>query len=659
MLEHPAELKTRPANSDRREQQAVEFVAPTLPASSKLDEANRVTISFLLAGLSIAFLGYLEWSELISWAVFRYARTLLWIGLYAIVVREFRRLEIRSTYFRRVFYVFSATFLFELFTKLPIFLSFFPKTGVVYPITNIAGHAGWTTSCGLILYGLLVSLKCNQLESREKDLALRSLEASEKKLLTIFETAKDSVFVKDTSLKYVQVNKSMEELFGRTKEQLIGSSDVELFGDAAATAQVEDARVLAGETVDTQTTKEVNDIPHTFHVVKVPLRDEADNIFGIVGIARDITDRCKAEASARLAQFSIDRAVDAVLWIREDGTIDYANETANAYLPDSLGERQKIWSIDMHFTPDSWKAFWSDMRSSPDETYETTFKTVDGSLSIEVRANRFTYQNAELLCMFARDISERKRLQIEAQQRLTELSHLSRLQIANEMVGGMAHELNQPLATVANYSHIISTALDSEDSVAWRDNSQRSLIAQKAKVVCDESIRAGEIIRRLRTLVTKREHKRVKIGVNQLVRQTLSIFQCYLVGDAKLTVQENLSDEVFVCADQIQIQQILLNLLSNARDAVQGNTLDPKISISTTRQECCVIVSVEDNGLGFSDLGVEDLFQPFVSSKTDGMGLGLAISRSIAKAHGGNIAAQPVAKGGARFELSLPTAESS
>ena len=131
-------------------------------------------------------------------------------------------------------------------------------------------------------------------------------------------------------------------------------------------------------------------------------------------------------------------------------------------------ELPSIWDVDLRFTPDAWESFWRDTDDRHGETYETEYVSNQGlPIEMEVQAHRFSHDDADLLCMFVRDISERKRLQGEIQQRLSELSHLSRMQIASEMVSGLAHELNQQLAAVANYSHVMSIALSAESDVIW------------------------------------------------------------------------------------------------------------------------------------------------------------------------------------------------
>lgn len=613
---------------------------------------------FVLAAAAIATVRFLEWNTLITAAQATYIETVVWIGIYLVVLNEFRKVEFQSRYFRNTFAVFSVCFLLQLLLDLPFSERLPVEPFPVGKYLDIIIGASWTVSCGLLLHSLLASVHSVEQESQAKEIALRQVEQSEQRLRTMFEAAKDSVFVKDRLLRYTHANRSMGELFGLDHEQLIGGTADQLFGaELAETVKAEDERVLCGETLDIQSERNVGDRRRTLHIVKVPMRNDLGEVTGLFGIVRDISERRRADAALQLAQFALDRAVDTVLWVRRDGLIVYTNDAARRHTTDNeQTERLSIWDIDLRFTPDSWESFWRDTDDLRGASYETEFVSKqDQPIEMEVRAHRFSHDDADLLCMFVRDITERKRLQGEIQQRLSELSHLSRMQIASEMVAGMAHELNQPLTAVANYSHILASTLSSETSAVWHDKAERRIVADRVQVICDESLRAGEIIRRLRQLVNKREHKKSRIGLNQLVMETLRIFDSQW-ADADNPVVTNLeSDELYVVVDEIQIQQVLLNLLSNAKDAVQDIAKNASIVVCTSRPDAdCCLISVEDNGKGFSDFGEDKLFQPFVSSKQHGMGLGLAISRSIARSHGGDLGACQLTGAGSVFHLTLP-----
>ena len=613
---------------------------------------------FVVSAGALASVRLLEWRATITIGQGTYVETAIWIGIYLVVLNEFRKVDFRSRYFRNVFVVFSLGFLAQLLLDLPIVAEILSRQSfAIFKYLDIIINAMWSVSCGLLLHALLASVHLVERESQTYEAALRTAEESEARLRAMFDAAADALFVKDENRCYTHANRRMSELFRQPLKNLFGAKAEQFFdAEQASEIEAEDSRVLAGETLDLQVERTIGGRSASMHSIKVPMRGPNNKVVGIFGISRDITDRKQAEADLQLAQFALDKAVDAVLWIREDGSIVYANDVAKHHMRrDRRPADQHVWEIDLRFTSVTWRTFWIATERSLSETYETEFSGCDDQpVPMEVRAYRFRHDDADLLCMISRDITERKRLQSEVQQRLSELSHLSRMQIANEMVAGIAHELNQPLAAIANYSFIIATALSSNDSVIWRDRDERHLVAEKAQVISDESLRAGEIIRRLRAFVNRREFKQTRIDLNRLVKDTLRIFESQWIGTENPVVTDLCDQQLWAFVDEIQIQQIILNLLNNAKDAVKG-TPNAKIRIETMQpQDSCYVVAVTDNGTGLSDFGTEKLFQPFVSSKEHGMGLGLSISRSIARVHGGDLTAHINDGVGAVFHLTLP-----
>jgi len=566
----------------------------------------------------------------------------MWLALYDIVLAQFRRINFRLPYLRGVFAIFSCLLLARILMQ-----QSFADSLPFHRFVQVLVTAGWVAACVMMLHGLCVSIQLIERESLAKEVALKRVEESERRWRAMFETAEDSVYYKDASLRYVHVNRSMERLFEKPNDSLLGMSDRDLFGsDAAALMEEEDQRVLQGETVDVETTNTISGNQRTFHVVKVPMRNEAGEPVGLFGIARDITARREAEARLRLTQFSLDSAVDIVFWIAQDGTVDYLNGAAKALFGDM--ESCAVSRIDP-----TWSKRQIESNFETGARFETEFITkLDEAIPVDVSAIRFSHQSMEFTCVCARDISERKQLEAENQQRLSELSHLSRIQLAGEMVTGLAHELNQPLETISNYAYILSKNLGqpietlSADVVqAMRDN---------ADTICDESLRAGNIIHRLRTLVKKRGSIRVKTDINQLILETVQLFDSQWPDSASPMVTHLGSHPMSAEVDAIQIQQVLLNLLSNSRDAVEHREQDAQIVVrSIVDGDDQLSITVEDNGCGFA-FCKDEIFAPFSTTKREGMGLGLAISRSIARAHGGELLATHAPDGGAIMRLQLP-----
>ena len=233
-------------------------------------------------------------------------------------------------------------------------------------------------------------------------------------------------------------------------------------------------------------------------------------------------------------------------------------------------------------------------------------------------------------------------------EQLNEVSHVSRLNTLAEMVGALAHELNQPLASVTNYAET-ARLLNERPG----DNTPQfdTLLTR----IGAEALRAGEIIRRLRSLVQRKTPGQVSTSMNQVVNDALDMFRMQeLVANGTLDVQ--LDDDLpSVEIDPIQFQQVILNFLLNARDAtteLEGRLA--KITVRTERDNDRLIVSVEDNGPGIPSSDPQSVFEPYFTTKEDGMGLGLAISRTIVESHSGTIHAENLKPCGARLTISLP-----
>ena len=252
------------------------------------------------------------------------------------------------------------------------------------------------------------------------------------------------------------------------------------------------------------------------------------------------------------------------------------------------------------------------------------------------------------LLVVLRRTREQKKFYAAIHEQLNEVSHVSRLNTLAEMVGALAHELNQPLASVANFA-------ETAKILSSRSADQSSQLEHTLERISSETLRAGEIIRRLRTLVQRKTAGQVPTSMNQVVNDALDMFRMReLVASGTLEIQldDDLPD---VEIDSIQFQQVILNFLLNARDATTG--LDgrlPKIIVRTAWGNGFLKVTVDDNGPGIASSDPQAVFEPYFTTKGDGMGLGLAISRTIVESHNGTISAESLEPYGARMTLSLP-----
>jgi PAS domain S-box-containing protein len=251
-----------------------------------------------------------------------------------------------------------------------------------------------------------------------------------------------------------------------------------------------------------------------------------------------------------------------------------------------------------------------------------------------------------------RDEDERARTLVQLQEQRNELAHLGRAAMAGALSGAVAHELNQPL------SAMMSNARAALHFLA-KGSADRQEIKDILADIESDGRRAGEVIRHLRSLLRRGEAQFETVHLDVVIDQVLRLIHSDLVSHNIKVVHEPLAGVPSISADAVQLQQVLLNLLTNACDALKGvNPRDRRISIGVAmRGPGRVRIAVSDNGCGFSENNPEHLFKPFVTTKRTGLGLGLSISRSIVDAHGGKIWAENNREAGATFYIDLIVGE--
>jgi two-component system sensor kinase FixL len=274
----------------------------------------------------------------------------------------------------------------------------------------------------------------------------------------------------------------------------------------------------------------------------------------------------------------------------------------------------------------------------------------DGStFPMELAVGEVGAGDARVFTGFVRDLTERRENEARLQELQAEVVHISRLSAMGEMASALAHELNQPLSAIANY-------LNGARKLIGRGDASEDKVIEAVEKAADQAIRAGDIIRRLRDFLARGEGERRVESLAKLVHEACHLA---LVGAKQSNVEVSYRmdphrDRVIV--DKVQIQQVIVNLVRNALDAMQEQGRG-RIDVATSVQQGAATVSIADTGPGVDPQAAMRLFQPFVTTKSAGMGVGLSICRTIVESHGGRIWTEPNPGGGAVFRFTVPLAD--
>jgi signal transduction histidine kinase len=242
----------------------------------------------------------------------------------------------------------------------------------------------------------------------------------------------------------------------------------------------------------------------------------------------------------------------------------------------------------------------------------------------------------------------RRVAEVQARQRMAELAHNNRFSTAGELTASIAHEINQPLGSIL-------TNAETAQSILVSPHPDLEELKDIVDDILRDDRRASEVIRRIRSLLKKAPFEPKNIDLNELGRETVEFLSALAVG-REVKLSSLISPVVLpIVGDRIQLQQVILNLVVNAIDAMADTPSDDRaISIRTSRVENFAELAISDRGPGIPEDKLKEVFEPFVTSKSKGMGVGLSIARTIVEAHDGQISANNEPGRGAVFRIKLP-----
>jgi signal transduction histidine kinase len=257
-----------------------------------------------------------------------------------------------------------------------------------------------------------------------------------------------------------------------------------------------------------------------------------------------------------------------------------------------------------------------------------------------------------LISGLLRERGRRRLAEVESRQRLTELAHFNRRSTVGQLMTSIAHELNQPLGAILTNAETAELML--KDSSPNLDEVREIL----ADIRRDDQ-RASEVIRRLRSVLKKTPFEMRDIDLNEAVRQVIGFVAAMAHGRDIALKCGTTSADLNVKGDAVQLQQVVLNLIINAIDAVsEVKATEREVSITTNLSGISAEIWIGDTGPGIATGDLKNIFDPFFTTKPQGMGMGLAIARTIVEAHHGQISAENQPSGGALFTIKLPIARS-
>ncbi|MGD2109449.1 MAG: PAS domain S-box protein [Phycisphaerae bacterium] len=485
----------------------------------------------------------------------------------------------------------------------------------------------------------------------------------------VVEAAVDGVITIDDQGVVNSFNPAAERIFGYRLDEVIGknvnmlmpSPDREQHdGHIARHLQTGVSKGIGKGRERTGRRKDGTTIPLEIAVSEVALPDR--RLFA--AIVRDIRERKAAEKalsdSKRFLQTIIDQVPESLMVIDRNHRVVLANRTVRAMAGgvDPVSSLLSCHQVSHHCsTPcnGDHQPCPLDLVVSRREPVSVIHAHTDhhgDELLLEIIAAPVFDEHGEVIQIIesSRDITARVRAEEHARQRHADFAHMARLGTVGEMAASLAHELNQPLSAIVNYTQACLERLDAgaEDPAELRrDLMQVALQAE----------RAGGVVEHVRNFVRKGDRECALADINELARDALELLSAEM-RQSGVRVSLSTADSLPpVLVTRIEIEQVLVNLVQNALEAMTHTSLDKRLmTVSTSRgKNGWIELLVSDSGPGVPKRHLTQLFEPFFSTKPDGMGMGLAISRSIVETHGGRLQLQTNGLGGATFQVLLPT----
>ena len=456
---------------------------------------------------------------------------------------------------------------------------------------------------------------------------------------------------------------SVDDLSGREWQTLIHPEDRRGFDHQCSTA------LASGKALETEARlRQSNGQYHWFlikNALAVSHTEGGEPSLRALIACEDIDDRKREESARRYSEENyrvvVETANDAIVSIDDRGMVRFANpaterifgykssdlvgKSLTVLMPEFLrGAHEK--GLKRYLATGQRHMNWQG-------TELTALRKNGQEFQVEVSFGDLDSGSHRVFTGFIRDISKRKEAEDRLRETELELARVSRLTTMGELSASIAHEVNQPLTAVTNNGNACLRLLADH-------NLEPEVLRCALQEMVADSTRASEIIARIRAFIRKTSTEKIQAYVNEVIEEALMVARHRLQEYRVLVERQLTKDLPLIMADRVQMVQVLLNLIMNAIEAMSSITNRPRVLWVQSRlnESGDVLVSVGDSGIGFGS-EPDDVFTPFVTTKADGMGMGLPISRSLIEGHGGRLWAEANVPHGAVFKFTLPVADES
>lgn len=497
----------------------------------------------------------------------------------------------------------------------------------------------------------------------ERERAEDALRKNEERFRKYFELPLIGIAVFSAEGRWLEVNGKLCSILGYSRDELLELSwqDVTVPEDRHRQMQVYN-RILAGEcdgyTIQKRYIKRDGSLIN-IEVSSMCVREPDGRVRYFVAVIEDITERKRAEEALQFTQFAVEHAAEGMFWVRRDGRFYHANDAGCRLFGYPLEDLLGLTMADVapSYTAELWERNWQLVRDNETLVRETMARTRDGrEFPVEAIINRLEFKGEEFAFIFTRDISEREQAEKERLELEEQLRQAQKMESIGQLAGGVAHDFNNFLSPIIGYADLVLAEMKPQDRHY-----------NELKQILDAAERCSTLTRQLLAFSRKQVlHVRV-LDLNEVITGFQKMLRRLIGEDVELVTQLQ-ANLMRVKADPSQLEQVLMNLAVNSRDAMPKGG---QLTIETAMVELdelyarthngvapgtYVMFSVTDTGMGMAPEVVERIFEPFFTTKEHGKGtgLGLATIYGIVQQHGGTIWVYSEPNCGTVFKIYLP-----